>query len=82
MKNKVNIKAGNNCKRIRTIAIQQTTSHTRYRVWLLSIIALILMTAVQLVHAEDNPKVLLEGVSKDMITALNEHRDRIKQDPA
>ena len=82
MKNKVNIKTGSNRGRIRTIAIQQATSQTRHRVWLLSIIALILVTAVQFVHAEDNPKVLLEGVSKDMITALNEHRDRIKQDPA
>lgn len=43
---------------------------------------LLLMAISHSAHAfEKNPQVLLESVSNEMITALNEHREQIKQNP-
>ena len=52
------------------------------KAWLvvLAIFAL-LASSIPFAQAEDNPKIMLEKTAKEMITALNNNRDRIKQDP-
>lgn len=82
MNRMVNMKAKNRQQPVLVRVLADAASQTRYRAWFFSLLVLILATTATLTRAEENPKLLLEGVSKDMITALNQHRDRIKQDPA
>jgi len=64
-------------------SMQQTTTHTRLHIWLLSLLAIALLSSfLQTAQANDDPQALLETAAHDMITALNNNRDRIKQDPS
>ena len=65
------------------VALAQPLSRRVFlRVWWLSLFILVLLASTfQAAQANEDPKALLESVSKKMITALNENRDRIKQDP-
>ena len=65
-------------------AIVQTRANPHNR-WVLAMLAASLMIlAINLAHAavEKNPKVLLESITNNMITALNENREKIKTDHA
>lgn len=62
---------------------QPFTRHVFFRTWLLSLVALALLAITfHSAQANEDPKALLESVSNKMITALNDNRDRIKQDPS
>lgn len=64
-------------------AKQRSVSHKRLYTWLLSLLAIVLLSSfLQTAQANDDPKAMLETAAHDMITALNNNRDRIKQDPS
>jgi phospholipid transport system substrate-binding protein len=65
-----------------TMTIRHDKHQSIFRFWFLLLLTIFLLTSIQIARAEEkDPKKLLEGVASQMITALNEHRDRIKQDP-
>jgi phospholipid transport system substrate-binding protein len=54
-----------------------------FRSWILFLFALVVLASTaHIAQANEDPKALLESVSNKMITALNDNRDRIKQDPS
>jgi phospholipid transport system substrate-binding protein len=64
------------------VAQIRNQSGLRYWLYFLAVIA-VLVSSIPFASAnESDPKALLESVSNKMITALNENRDGIKQDPA
>ena len=68
----------NRSARIKVRAISQQAF---FKFLLLAMFSLaLLVTGFQAAQANEDPKALLESVSNKMITALNNNRDRIKQD--
>jgi len=71
-----------NTRQVRQHTIEQAKGNQVSR-WVLAMLAATLMVlAINLAHAKDdqNPKVLLESISTNMITALNKNREKIKSD--
>lgn len=66
------------------IRVTQMSSQSGLRYWILFLALIaVLFGSVPMANASDeDPKALLESVSNKMITALNDNRDGIKQDPA
>ena len=65
-----------------TKAMKHLTAYTQFKIWSLLLLAIVLLfTSLQIASANDDPKVLLETVAHDMITALNDNREQIKKDP-
>ena len=70
-------------QKLQTKAMQQPATHKRLTIWLLSLLAIVLLSGfIQIAQANDDPQALLEKASREMITALNNNRDRIRQDPS